>query len=46
MASGFALERAEEPRPSDETVRACPDLQDAQVFVYFLHIHVRKETRT
>jgi hypothetical protein len=27
----FQLERVEEPRPSDETVRACPDVQDAQV---------------
>jgi ubiquinone/menaquinone biosynthesis C-methylase UbiE len=31
IETGFQLERLEEPRPSDETVRACPDLQDAQV---------------
>jgi ubiquinone/menaquinone biosynthesis C-methylase UbiE len=40
--AGFLLERIEEPRPSDETVRACPDMQDAQVVAYFLHIRVRK----
>ena len=36
------LERVAEPRPSDETVRACPDMQDAQVVAYFLHLRVRK----
>jgi ubiquinone/menaquinone biosynthesis C-methylase UbiE len=39
---GFRLERVAEPRPSDETVRACPDMQDAQVVAYFLHIRARK----
>jgi ubiquinone/menaquinone biosynthesis C-methylase UbiE len=42
IATGFLLERIEEPRPSDETVLACPALQDAQVVAYFLHIRVRK----
>ena len=42
VETGFLLERIEEPRPSDETVRACPDLQDAQVVAYFLHVRVRK----
>jgi ubiquinone/menaquinone biosynthesis C-methylase UbiE len=42
IGSGFLLERIEEPRPSDETVAACPDLQDAQVVSYFLHLRVRK----
>ena len=42
IKTGFALERIEEPRPSDETVRVCPDLQDAQVVAYFLHIRGRK----
>ncbi len=42
VETGFQLERIEEPRPSDETVRACPDTQDAQVVAYFLHIHARK----
>ncbi len=42
IGTGFLLERIEEPRPSDETVLACPDLQDAQVVAYFLHIRVRK----
>jgi SAM-dependent methyltransferase len=40
--AGFRLERVVEPRPSDETVRACPDVQDAQVVAYFLHVRVRK----
>jgi ubiquinone/menaquinone biosynthesis C-methylase UbiE len=40
--TGFQLERVAEPRPSDDTVRACADLQDAQVVAYFLHIRVRK----
>jgi len=39
---GFQLERMEEPRPNDETVRACPDMQDAQVVAYFIHIRARK----
>ena len=39
---GFVLERVEEPRPSDETVRACPNIQDAQVVAYFLHVRARK----
>jgi hypothetical protein len=42
IETGFLLERIAEPRPSDETVLACPDLQDAQVVAYFLHIRVRK----
>jgi len=40
--AGFQIERVEEPRPSDETVEACPDMQDAQVVAYFLHIRARK----
>lgn len=40
--AGFQLERVAEPRPGDKTVRACPDLQDARVAAYFLHIRVRK----
>ena len=43
--TGFHLERVEEPRPSDETVRECPDVQDAQVVAYFLHIRARKPGR-
>jgi len=39
---GFVLERLEEPRPSDDTVRTCPAIQDAQVVSYFLHIRARK----
>ena len=40
--TGFVIERVEEPRPSDETVQSCPDMQDAQVVAYFLHIRARK----
>jgi ubiquinone/menaquinone biosynthesis C-methylase UbiE len=42
IGTGFKLEQLEEPRPSDETVRDCPDLQDAQVVSYFLHVRARK----
>jgi ubiquinone/menaquinone biosynthesis C-methylase UbiE len=42
IGTGFLLERMAEPRPNDETVLACPDVQDAQVVPYFLHIRVRK----
>jgi ubiquinone/menaquinone biosynthesis C-methylase UbiE len=42
VETGFRLERVAEPRPSDETVRACHHMQDAQVVAYFLHIRARK----
>jgi ubiquinone/menaquinone biosynthesis C-methylase UbiE len=42
LDAGFQLERVNEPRPSDETVRARPELQDAQVVAFFLHVRVRK----
>jgi ubiquinone/menaquinone biosynthesis C-methylase UbiE len=42
IETGFRLERVEEPRPDDETVRACPKLQGAQVVAYFLHLRARK----
>jgi len=42
LETGFALERIEEPGPSDQTVRECPNVQDAQVVAYFLHVRVRK----
>jgi ubiquinone/menaquinone biosynthesis C-methylase UbiE len=42
VETGFLIERVEEPRPSDETVRACPYIQDAQVVAYFLHLRARK----
>lgn len=40
--TGFVLERIHEPRPSDDVVRNCPALQDAQVVAYFLHVRVRR----
>src|SRR5262245_57525022 len=46
IETGFQLERIEEPRPGDETVRDCPDMQDALVVAYFLHIRARKPGQT
>ncbi len=43
IASGYLLERLEEPRPSDEAVSRCPAIQDAQVISYFLHLRLRKD---
>lgn len=43
IAAGFTIEQLGEPRPSDEVVRACPALQDAQVVAYFLHVRGRKQ---
>ena len=45
IETGFRLERIEEPRQSDETVRARPNMQDAQVVACFLHIRARKLLR-
>jgi folate-dependent tRNA-U54 methylase TrmFO/GidA len=45
IETGFRLERIEEPRPSDEIVRARPEVQDAQVVACFLHIRARKLLR-
>jgi ubiquinone/menaquinone biosynthesis C-methylase UbiE len=42
LVDDFLIERLEEPRPSDDAVRECPDVQDAQVVAYFLHVRVRK----
>lgn len=42
VETGFQLERVLEPRPDDETVKKHPELQDAQVVAYFLHLRVRK----
>jgi SAM-dependent methyltransferase len=42
IEQGFLLERIEEPRPDDQTVSECPQVQDAQVVAYFLHIRARK----
>ena len=44
VEAGFALERFDEPRPSDEAVRERPGLRDAQVVAYFLHARARKRT--
>lgn len=42
VGTGFRLESVAEPRPTDEAVRMCPAVQDAQVVAYFLHVRVRK----
>lgn len=45
LDSGLVLERIEEPWPSDRVVEECPDVQDAQVVAYFLHVLARKTSR-
>lgn len=42
--TGFSIERIAEPCPSDETVQKCPNIQDAQVVAYFLHVQAKKKT--
>jgi hypothetical protein len=42
VGAGFLLERVEEPHPTDAAVRECPNVQDAQVVAYFLHIRARR----
>lgn len=43
IETGFLLEHIAEPQPSNQAVSECPDIQDAQVVAYFLHIRVRKQ---
>ncbi|WP_276482728.1 class I SAM-dependent methyltransferase [Paraflavitalea pollutisoli] len=40
--AGFILEKLNEPYPSDEVLARYPELQDAQVLAYFLHVRCRK----
>ncbi len=42
IEAGFIIEQIEEPWPSDDVVRECADIQDAQVVAYFLHVRARK----
>jgi len=42
IETGFLLEHISEPRPSDQTVYDCPNIQDTQVVAYFLHVRARK----
>ena len=42
LDTGFVLERIEEPCPDDDTVGRYPNVQDAQVVAYFLHVRARK----
>jgi ubiquinone/menaquinone biosynthesis C-methylase UbiE len=42
IATGYAIERLEEPRPSDQDVCECPLLRDSQIVASFLQIRVRK----
>ena len=42
IETGFTIDSVCEPRPSDATVQQCPNIQDAQVVAYFLHIRARK----
>ena len=45
IEKGFVLDRIEEPCPTNESVRACPEIQDAQMVAYFLHVRVRKPAK-
>jgi ubiquinone/menaquinone biosynthesis C-methylase UbiE len=40
--TGLIIEKVNEPTPTDEVVQECPELQDAQIVAYFLHIRARK----
>lgn len=42
IGTGFLIECIEEPSPGDDVARACPNIQDAQVVAYFLHVRARK----
>ncbi|MCX6094143.1 MAG: class I SAM-dependent methyltransferase [Candidatus Bipolaricaulota bacterium] len=42
IETGFRIERVEEPCPSEAVVEQCPQVQDAQVVPYFLHVRVHK----
>jgi SAM-dependent methyltransferase len=42
VGAGFRLEFVSEPCPTDEAVRTCPAVEDAQVVAYFLHVRARK----
>jgi ubiquinone/menaquinone biosynthesis C-methylase UbiE len=42
LDAGFRLERLHEPTPSDEAVARFPDLADARVVAYYLHVICRK----
>lgn len=42
IEKGFMLEQFQEPKPDDATVQKVPNIQDAQIIPYFLHIRVRK----
>ena len=44
--AGFVLERFGEPCPTDEAVKERPNLQEAQVVAYFLHVRARKPAAT
>jgi ubiquinone/menaquinone biosynthesis C-methylase UbiE len=44
IETGFRIERVEEPCPSEAVVEQCPQVQDAQVVPYFLHVRVHKPT--
>lgn len=42
IATGFQLESVWEPRPDDDAVRQCPDLDDMQIIAFFIHFRCRK----
>lgn len=42
MDSGFRLEKLAEPKPTNAAIERWPQLQDATVVAYFLHVRARK----
>lgn len=43
VEAGFSVERLGEPIPDEETLARCPQIADARVMPYFLHIRVRRQ---
>lgn len=46
VKTGFLIEHINEPRPTDDIVKECPYIQDAQVVAYFLHFRVRRPNQS
>ena len=42
IETGFVIERIGEPRPDETALKRCPQVADAGVWPYFLHVRVRK----
>ena len=42
ITTGFHIEWLGEPTPDEKTIDLCPEVADAQIMPYFLHIRIRK----